>query len=86
MSHDTLILECPLCKNQFPVATYSGNCSGTSFSIENCPLKILLEVNESSKKEEIECIHCGTSIAVQILYIANVRPLSNCKYENWNIT
>jgi hypothetical protein len=85
MAHDTLVLECPLCKEQFPVATYSGNCSNSFYSVEDCPLNILLEVNKKSKNEEIMCIHCGIYVAVQILYIANIRPLSNCRRENWRI-
>lgn len=87
MISDTLILECPECKEQFPVTVYSGNCSGNcsgmSYGIENAPLKIIAEVNDLSKRSEIACIHCGVFIAVQVLYISNVRPLSSCEREGW---
>jgi len=86
MAHDTLILECPSCKGQFPVSTYSGDCSNSFYGIENVPLKILAEVNEESKKDKIHCIHCGLSIAVQVLYIPYVRPLSKVIREGWKIT
>ena len=83
MAHDTLILECPVCKEQFPVATYAGDCSNAFYGIENVPLKILAEVNEKSKKGQIQCIDCGLTIAVQVLFLPYVRPFSSVGREGW---
>ena len=85
MSQDTFIVECPLCKEQFPVATYSGNCSGEFYGVDSIPLKLLIEVSDEAVNGRVICIHCGTAIAIQILYITNIRPLANCERENWRI-
>jgi hypothetical protein len=80
---DTLVLECPQCKNQFPVCVYSGSGTGEIYGVENAPLKILAEVNANSKKGEIQCIHCFLTIAVQVLYLPYVRGYSAVQFEGW---
>jgi hypothetical protein len=81
---DTLILECPKCKNQFPVSTYLGDREGKVFGIEYAPLIILAEVNRESREDRIQCIHCSTSLYVEVVYAAKVRTLSMRNREGWN--
>jgi len=81
--YDTLILDCPDCKEQFPVLTNHGPCTYEKFGVDNAPLTMIAEVNEMSRRGEIRCIHCGYTIALHVVYAARCRALSDCCMEGW---
>lgn len=82
---DILVIECPICKKHSPVSIYSGNPSGKEFGIENAPLSAITEAHYESKEGRIECIHCNTTLYIQVVFAPQVRVFSDREREGWKI-
>ena len=74
---DTLNLLCPSCGSFIEVTTYSGKCQRETYSPDNAPLIIIAEVNDMSKKGEIQCMICGMHIAFVVSYTTITHALSD---------
>jgi transcription elongation factor Elf1 len=84
--HDTFILPCPKCGENSPYCINSRFASEVTYGMENAPMFAVGEVNEASKRDTVHCIHCGTSIYLEVCYAVRTRFLSDRQREDFKET
>ena len=69
--YDTVIVRCPECDTDNDLQSKGGDCLLRTFTLLNCPLDVLMDVNRHTPAV---CHHCGTCfrVAVNVHHTAEV--------------
>ena len=78
---DTLCFQCPSCAEIISEQSKAGECSLSSYSLENAPLNIIADINYYGKKGQLYCEHCKVQLELEVRFIATPK-IKDCDEED----
>ena len=77
--YDIVLVECPTCLNTVGFQTKSGECTMTTYNLNDCPADVLRDVNRHSP---YKCSECKTLFYVELEILAKVKIFKGENNEN----